>query len=607
MLSLSLLVILLLLPLLLRKRFELLIAPFFCGVMISCYPFALIRRLDGFVWLAAAAALLAVIGAAVICLRDRARLAEWLRNQFTVGFFCFCLMSAFLYVGTQSRLAWWGDDIRYWAMLPKSMRLSNGLLDATMNLTPEYATYTPGMALLQWVAEAILGEWSDGALFFTLNLFTLSFLMPLTARLTWRKAYWAPLFLAFAIAFPTILNGFTYYALSVDTALGMCFGYALCQLWRARGGATRWGCLTLSLCALVLIKQSGALLLVAAAAFLPVALVGAGRRIRPARWIAAFGAPLLLLASWAVFCKANGLRGVHVSALRQHIGELLSGTWVAPQEFDLLLRGIEKALCEDLREYAFMRYHAPVEMPQVVYIAVSCALPFAFACFLKRERRALIGVGLWTIALLLLELVGMYGSFMTVFYSEVSDYLGDGQNLLPLLIARYFSPVFFGLAMMLLRLLLDHPLRGKARVSLTALGAAALLLLGNWSSVWYLLIPSNASEPDDFAASLVEQNFWTSDLDDPGSAVVLYDLEERQTEPWKWQYALAPVKLVYAPDLTEAELPNILRRNNVTHILCLDDANALYEAAAPYAEDGWIDTYTPYHVRWDGDALTLEW
>ena len=306
-----------LLCLALQRRFERVIAPYLCGLILGLYPFALLGRLDGFPYLAYGATALMLVLAAMRFKRGAVRLSSWPRLALTPGFVCFALLAVFLYLGTKERMVWWGDEIRYWAIAPKSLYQLGGLTNGARCLWPDFASYTPGLPLLQWLALTLTGEWSEGALYFTLFLFTAAFLMPFAEKLTWRKAYWSPLFLLFLVGFPAALNGFTYYTLSVDTALGLCFGYALCGLWTLRedASAPRLAAIALSLCALALVKQAGAGLLLLAGALLPLCLRGARARVKPAALAGVFAAPLVVFASWFVFCRIGGLGGMHSAAL----------------------------------------------------------------------------------------------------------------------------------------------------------------------------------------------------------------------------------------------------------------------------------------------------
>ena len=436
--------------LLTRKRFEQVVAPYACGVMLACYPFALARSPEGLGWFFIAAALALTLAAVALCALKRRRLSDWVKLVFTPGFVCFAALTALLCFSVNGRTVWWYDDIRYWALEPKSLFYSGGFTDAAHHLAPKFAAYTPGLPLLQWLGLIAYGDWNESVPFFVLFEFCLCLLAPFSQKITWKKAYWTPLFLAFAIIFPTVFNAFHYYTLSVDTALGLCFGYALCLLWRIRqpGGASAWRItsLTLALCAMVMVKQVGLLLWGLSLALLLVLPRGA-QKVKLSRYAIVFGVPALLLASWYALCAAFGYGGMHSSALWQHLGELLGGTWQAPADFERIVPGVWQAITHDLSGYDFMPHRALVEIPCLVQMLLFCAAPFALVPLARQSVKSMRRLSLFSAIVFALELAAIVFAFMTTFYDEVNEYVGQGRNLLSLLINRYFSPVFFGLAL----------------------------------------------------------------------------------------------------------------------------------------------------------------
>ncbi|MEG1084647.1 MAG: hypothetical protein RSE04_09460, partial [Hydrogenoanaerobacterium sp.] len=450
-LLLSLLLVLFLLCWIFQKRFEQMLVPFVSALMLAIYPFALAQRLDAFVFFACGAAMFLLVWASVLCFRQKIKFASLPRLICTPGFVCFALLTAFLYIGSVPRMVWWGDDIRYWALQPKSLYLSGGFLNGTMSLLPDFAAYMPGMPLFQWLGLAIFGEWHEGILFFMLWLFWLVLIIPFAERITWKKAYWSPLFMVFAIALPTILNSPSYSFLGVDTALGLCFGYILCQLWQLRApqGATafRYTCLCLSLCVLVLLKQTGLLLFVLSISFLPFCLRSKAKPFALKPLLCTYLPPLLLVLSWFVFCRCNGLGGMHTSALSQHLKELLTGTWVPPEDFDKLLPALWSTLSSG---HLYSPEHALIEIPSLYRMILLSLAPLLLIPLSRKNKQSLKRLSLWTALVFMLELVGFYFSFLTVFYKEVFGYVNKGLFLLPLMIERYFCPIAFGLVMLCL-------------------------------------------------------------------------------------------------------------------------------------------------------------
>lgn len=599
-----LLLILLLLPLAGKKHFETLVPPFFFGLMLALLPFAMAGRLSAFPWLAWSVAAGLAVAAGMRCRREPGLIRRWPELLLTPGFVLFAAAGCLLWLSTQPRMVWWGDDIRYWALEPKSLFLSDGLRGAR-TLAPDFASYTPGMPLLQWLGVAMGGEWNEGALYFVLYLFDFAMLLPLAQGISWKKGWQILPLGVWIILFPTLFNAFTYYALGVDTAMGLCLGYALCQLWRMRENPSlfRAVCLALSLAALTLLKQSGAAL---ALLCLPFAWA-AGLKLKKRRWLGVAALPLLCGLLWAAYCGANHLGGIHTASAAEQLGRLLGGTWEAPEGFQLFPEAFGRAMTSGLDRIPYIEEHAFVEIPALAWMLVFLAVPFLMIPLARQHFRDMKRLCLWTAAALALETAAVYLSFFTSFYNELTEYAGEGSWLLPFLIQRYFCPVFLALGS-LAAMLLGEGAPGKGGRWALAAGAAALLLVcGNWQGFAQTMIPENYNqqEHDYFADYLAEQNFWTDDLEDPDAAIVLCGIGERQSEMEKWRYALAPVRIVYREN--PEDMTALLQKEGITHVVCLDDQNWVYDAAQALASDGWLDTDTAYAVSWEEGGPTLSY
>src|SRR5699024_4063541 len=102
-------------------------------------------------------------------------------------------------------------------------------------------------------------------------------LLPLLERVRWKRCWLVPFAFAGVLAFPYWGSVLSYVILSVDTVLALCFGYALVRIWRLKPGdrAGLWA-VGLALCAMVLIKQSGAFFAALAIVFMLVMKRGRG-------------------------------------------------------------------------------------------------------------------------------------------------------------------------------------------------------------------------------------------------------------------------------------------------------------------------------------------
>ena len=248
----------------LNRRFERVLAPALCGLMLLLYALAIPRVLSWVDWMAPVLLALTVASAiAALALRKltpRALVARFAKNVLTPGTLCFaCLCALFLYA-SEPMVVWWTDDAGYWALEVKSLWHYGGLVGADQHLALYYGTYLPGMQLIQWWAMHAFGQWSEPVLYSSLFITYAAFLLPLFDRVSWRRWWILPFVLAGMVSFPLWGNALSYIVLSVDTALALCFGYALVRIWKLEPNdrAGLWG-IGLSLCAMVLIKQIGIL------------------------------------------------------------------------------------------------------------------------------------------------------------------------------------------------------------------------------------------------------------------------------------------------------------------------------------------------------------
>lgn len=613
MLLFSLLATPVLLSALLRKRFETVLPVYVSAVILLMYPMAMVRALDAFIWVAAAVAALCVAWVLVRMGVGQGKLLAQAFAQYTLtpGLLGFTALVILFAAAQSSHVVTATDDIYYWAIEAKSIYVHQGLVDFAHHLSPRFSTYTPGMQLYQWLGAAVAGECSEGLLFVMRATFYAVYLLPLASRISWRKVYWLPLFLLFALAMPALFNRDAYTLLRVDAAMGVCLGYCLIQAWRITQSEqpAAWDifALSLGLGVLVLTKQVGA-----AWALMPVSLlfVLSARRRGALRWarLVAVAVPALTVGSWLWFCTANGLSGAHLNSLNANAASLLSGLFVLPEHWQQLPSALWNAFTLAALPLQPGDTTPLLPLPMLAWVALLVLAPLATAFRQPYAPRTGLTLSLWLLTSFALFILGFVGSFLTAFYGEFSAFIGDGGQSLQYLMERYFSPYLLGVLLLGITLFMDIQTRPARRTAL--LLTAALLglgLLSNWPSLYANLFPGayTPSEPEDFSIAQAE-NFWVDDLEDPLHAIVLYGIDPTPEKRERLQYALFPVKLVtFYDDLPDADFLMLLRGARVTHVLCMDDTNPTYAHAQPFCEDGYMDTFTLYAVTWDGETPVL--
>ena len=239
-----------------RRRFEVLLPGFAGGLILVCYLLALFQGLGLFPWLSYLAALAALGWMLAQALTAGA--GSWAKPgpRLTPGLAAFGLLALLFILTMGEHVVWATDDLYYWAVQVKGCHAQQGLVDASITSPPVHDLY-PGMQLFQWIGVAMAGEFSEGTLYMSLALFYAVFCCPLA------RDHLAQGLLSAASSgvLPGGSHGLpTPTPCSVDTALGVCLGSALCQAWSLGKKASWVDCaiLALTLTTLVLVKQVGA-------------------------------------------------------------------------------------------------------------------------------------------------------------------------------------------------------------------------------------------------------------------------------------------------------------------------------------------------------------
>lgn len=571
-----------------RRRMEETLAPFICGVMLLLYGLSIFQTLDLMHVIAPAAA--AVLCAAGVWRSVKKPVSKTLGLIFTPGMLCFVITSAFLVWCSREHVVHSTDDIYYWSIQAHSIFAHGGLTDAAQHLAPRFMTYTPGMQLWQWIGLTVHGEWSEPVMYAMLWIFFMAFLAPLTRRITWKKAYWTPLAAVLMVCVPTLMNIDAYDMLRVDTALGLCMGYAMMQayaLWRdEKAGRWEMGCFALALCALVLLKQIGIAWAAMAMAF--AWLMFSSRNGLKRRQLAlACAAPLAVFASWKLVCEALQLSGMHIESAAGQVSQILEGTWTAPQWLGQMPRAIWAAMTTDPGHGLSM----------LVWLVVLLAVLWMLS---RRTAQGGRAMG-WSIVCVVLFVVG----YAVVLVASIIT--GDSQSMnnvvfFSALTQRYGCPLPMGLLMLAWVWLLD--LAGakdsKRQRVLLAVFTVLVLCCTRWGCMIDAFVPSVYAEKTGELAYDTElsENFWVDELEGQEPAIILYGTEYQPYIAERIQYVAAPHKIIVAfgHEMEEDAFLELLEEKKITHIVCMDDMNAVYENAMNYTEDDWLDVCTVYTV-----------
>jgi hypothetical protein len=591
-------------PLIFRKKFEILLPSIAAVAVLLCYVLSMFQALNVFCWVACAFAAAGLLWLTIqaIHVRHLPLGADWFGLVFTPGFLCFILLAGIYALSAAPHRVYHTDDIYEWAIQPLSLFAHNGLVGPLQHLSPRFMSYTPGMALFQWIALDVCGEWSESAIYFALWLLYAILLIPFTSRIPWKKAWLAPVFVLCAVILPAAFNADAYANLRVDTAVGVCLGYAVTLGWQAVKSKSdrRFFAVSfsLSLALLALLKQDGiawALLPLSLSFFLGLKEQRVGRRLAKTALIAAL--PVATTLSWLLFCHFTGLQGQHTAALASNLSQLFSGQLVSAADAAAMLKSVG---CAALRG-AF---------PPALWAVVFTGMPIVLALCGKLSGRTARRLSLWAMVGIACFFLGFYTAMLTAFRSSWSSPV-DQTAIQPLLdnIGRYGCALWYAFLMLCLTILLSPAEMKAARSSharcgsLLAGACGLLLLFGlSWGTLANNLLPSRYVE-NDVTSELDElaNSFWTDELPNKADAVVLLASDSYPYNRGWLQYALAPIKLItpFETDLSQADFIRLIQENSVGYFVSEGTENKLFTLALAFAQEGELEDYTVYAVQWD--------
>lgn len=70
-----------------------------------------------------------------------------------------------LFTVVHNKVPFWGDELRYWASLPKVLYQYSGALQLHNGYQSFSVDYIPGISVYQYFLQVINGNWSDSLLF----------------------------------------------------------------------------------------------------------------------------------------------------------------------------------------------------------------------------------------------------------------------------------------------------------------------------------------------------------------------------------------------------------------------------------------------------------
>lgn len=598
-----------------KRRVEETLPIAICSWMFILVPFAMIRHLS---WIDGVSVIIVLVITVVFAVRLFTKRITWdgivffCRDKLvTPGLLAILLLAAFFLWSSSARHVYHPDEVNYWGTFVRSLWVSDGFVDAARHCTPLFATYTPGMQLLQWLALHVTGGWHESILYAVLFFTNAAFLLPLLSKVNWNRWWIAPLCAGLIVVLPTCLSGSYYAFLSTDGTLGMMLGLSLVLVARSEHGGFERTTLAAVLCGMTMVKESGMALALLVFVFILLSQPYGHQKI----WFSAFFAPLAFIALWRGYCAMNALDSFSGQRLQQMFSAIEAGTWTVPQGFTNVAVIFLKQLftVPNNMNGAWGGMKSLAGLPTALWFFIFTAAPILVSRWhmmntieksnVERKLFFPFDVSPWKPAFFpIIVFIGytitMVVSFLTIFAPEMISY--DSSNI-PLL-ERYCSPLILGLFVLTLSwLALWRPSKRIAR-SAMALSLAVFLCFTNWQNI-ETLAPSvyNQRFPDKVKADHIRQEAWLAALDDPACTRILY-IDTGLLDARK--YALPPISFINLPhedlDMNDlaASLTAFLQKSAVTHVIA-NRENAPNRALIASALDFPLEIGVFYRVDWN--------
>lgn len=602
-----------------KRRFETVLAPTMLIGMLLLTALAMVQKLS-FVDIPAPAMLACIAVLLLYALWIGKLQLKELANRIltyvlTPGLVCFVILIAFYYYASEPMIVWWRDDINYWALEVKSLFHFDGLVDGSQHLNAFFSTYTPGLQVLQWWVLHIAGEYSEALLFFGLFATYAVFLLPLLQNIKWKQCYLIPIAAALYIIVPVWGNSMSYVFLSVDTALALCFGYALLQIWRLNEN-DRFGLfsIALALCGLVLIKQIGIIFAIMAIILMYVLK----KQHKQNKWAfrCSVASPIILFAAWMFYCKAMNLSGYHTNGLMKHILEILRGSYILPASVWDITYSFVHALIAPYTDSITYYTTPPLDIPSLLWLVFLPVAPLMLKKYRARHRMRNLSFALLfiTFIYLLVHYIGFY----TVFYDELPAYIGANMDNMCLLMERYLAPLLLGMGILVLGIFIEAfgekqlSLRKPIHLAGLTTVLTAFLLSTNWAVMDEGLLPDHYFQQEraiSVQTQVLMDHYWGESLEGYENAKVLAGFELNSDFIKNLRYTFAPAAFESPePSYTaNAELlAQHIVQNQITHLICFDEENMLYAPACELvAEDEALYTWVLYEVVATEDGVEL--
>lgn len=518
----------------------------FCILALLLYPLAMIEQLAWVNWISLAWCAYILGKYALQKLAGR----DW-KSLMNRRLIVLCCLILFLLLICWDRPITQFDDMNHWAREVKSLFYMNGLVGVERHCSLAYGDYPPIMQLLEWWFVHVLGYFREGLLFFAQYLFGFSFLLPCLYRNPTGRKFWAAglLFILLPIPLLSVFNISFLKGVGVDAILGILIGGIVFSIFDAE--KTDWFYflrLASYLSFLALTKSTGMIWVV----FLTLLFMGVyfwkyhHNRKQMSGVVAVAITPLLMYASWVIYCKKMGLTTYLTQIGLNAVQGIQTGQWSLPPETGQLLKIYVRAI-----------FFAPTSQNYFGISALALMLLMPLLYFVLYKRNVLQEWEFRTLRIVmplfsLMWIILLFFSMISIFFSEIGLDKSRIYFMYARTMARYYAPVVIGFLLSWLLLAFSRKsqavvVRGKSIPLQTIICGVCLVIalpFCNYSELNKNFVKYMQHPPKVTDISSIE--WYNAIADKTHSRVMVWG---NASDMITYQYPLVPVSFYpFAPD-----------------------------------------------------------
>lgn len=234
---------------------------FACGLVLTLYVLAFLRRLS---WIDGIAALLVILFIVWLAGRQKEERENFIRvcrhNMTQPSFILGVLLLAVVAVCTSAKLVTWWDDFNFWAVDARALYFSDGFAGRYGNVAAAFGDYPPGSQLIKWwFLHLNPQEFREGLAFAGYYTMNLVFLLPLLRKWKGKNIIFMACMAVALWLFPSVGEYFGYNGFCADLTMACIYGsflYAVTDR-EVESEVFYYGRMALYLSVLVLVKSIG--------------------------------------------------------------------------------------------------------------------------------------------------------------------------------------------------------------------------------------------------------------------------------------------------------------------------------------------------------------